>query len=117
MSRIALVAAVLAVAVVLVAQALGATTLKISADKAALKFNRTFLKAPAGKVTIVMANPAVLPHNVAIKGSGIKPVLGKIVLKGGTSTVKATLKKGTYTFFCSVPGHEAAGMKGTLKVG
>ena len=117
MSRIALVAAVLAAAAVLVAQALGATTLKISADKAALKYNKTFLKAPAGKVTIVMANPAVLPHNVAIKGKGIKTVLGKVVLKGGTSTVSATLKKGTYTFFCSVPGHAAAGMKGTLKVG
>ncbi len=117
MSRIALVAVVLAAAGVLVAQALGATTLKISADKAALKFDKTFLKAPAGKVTIVMANPAVLPHNVAIKGPGIMRMLGKVVLKGGTSTVSMTLKKGTYTFFCSVPGHEAGGMKGTLKVG
>lgn len=117
MSRIALVALVLVAAVVLVAQALGATTLTISADKAALKFNKTSLKAPAGKVTIVMTNPAVLPHNVAIKGKGVKTVLGKIVLKGGTSTASATLKKGIYTFFCSVPGHEAAGMKGTLKVG
>lgn len=117
MSRIALVAVVLAAAAVLVAQALGATTLKISVDKAALKYNKTFLKAPAGKVTIVMTNPSVLPHNVAIKRSGLKPVLGKAVLKGGTSTVSAKLKKGTYTFFCSVPGHEAAGMRGTLKVG
>jgi len=117
MSRIALVAVVLTAAVVLVAQALGATTLKISADKAALKFNKTFLKAPAGKVTIVMTNPSALPHNVAIKRAGLKPVLGKIVLKGGKSTATATLKKGTYTFFCSVAGHEAAGMKGKLKVG
>ena len=35
---------------------------------------------------------------------------------GGTSTVTATLKPGTYTFYCSVDGHEAAGMKGTLTV-
>ena len=117
MSRIALVAVVLIAAAVLVAQALGATTLKIGADKAALKFNTAFLKAPAGKVTIVMANPSVLPHNVAIKGRGVKPVLGKVVLKGGTSIARASLKKGTYTFYCSVPGHEAAGMKGILKVG
>jgi uncharacterized cupredoxin-like copper-binding protein len=26
------------------------------------------------------------------------------------------VKPGTYTFFCSVPGHEAGGMKGTLTV-
>ena len=27
-----------------------------------------------------------------------------------------TLKKGSYTFLCPVPGHAAAGMKGTLTV-
>ncbi|MFX8320210.1 plastocyanin/azurin family copper-binding protein [Acinetobacter baumannii] len=26
-------------------------------------------------------------------------------------------KPGRYTFFCPIPGHEAAGMKGTLVVG
>jgi uncharacterized cupredoxin-like copper-binding protein len=30
--------------------------------------------------------------------------------------VRATVKSGTYTFYCSVPGHEAGGMKGTLTV-
>jgi uncharacterized cupredoxin-like copper-binding protein len=39
-----------------------------------------------------------------------------VVQNGGTSTVSETLKPGTYTFYCSVDGHEAAGMKGTLTV-
>jgi uncharacterized cupredoxin-like copper-binding protein len=30
--------------------------------------------------------------------------------------VTVNLKPGTYTFFCSVPGHEQGGMKGTLVV-
>jgi plastocyanin len=90
-----------------------AATLSISADKSGkLKFNRSSLKAKHGKVTIKMSNPSGSRHSVAIKGKGA----GKVVGKGGTSTVSATLKKGKYTFFCTVPGHEAAGMKGTLTV-
>jgi plastocyanin len=89
-----------------------AATYKLSASKSALKFNVTKITAKAGKVTLSMANPASFKHAVAIKGHGT----GKTVGKGGTSTVTATLKKGTYTFYCPVPGHEAAGMKGTLVV-
>src|SRR5688500_14683466 len=89
--------------------ATAATTITIKADKTALKFDKQALTAKAGVVKIRMTNPSALPHNVAIKGKGIKPKLGKIVGKGGVSTVTATLKKGTYTFYCSVPGHEAGG--------
>jgi plastocyanin len=89
-----------------------AGTLRISADKSKLKFNKSSLKTSHGKITIRMANPSSLPHSIAIKGKG----KGKVVRKGGTSTVTATLKKGKYTFYCTVPGHEAAGMKGTLTV-
>src|SRR3954462_9204749 len=89
-----------------------AATYKLSASKSSLKFNVTKITAKAGKVTLRMANPASFKHAVAIKGHGS----GKTVGKGGTSTVTATLKKGTYTFYCPVPGHEAAGMKGTLVV-
>jgi uncharacterized cupredoxin-like copper-binding protein len=42
--------------------------------------------------------------------------VGPVVSNGGISTVTAALKPGTYTFYCSVDGHEAAGMKGTLTV-
>jgi plastocyanin len=90
-------------------------TLYLKADKAMMRFDKKLLKAPAGRVTIVLANPAPMPHNVAIRGKGVK-VVGKIVMAGGKSVVSATLKKGTYVFYCSVPGHEQAGMKGKLVV-
>ena len=90
-----------------------AGTLSISADKSGkLKFNKSSLKTSHGKITIKMSNPSGSRHSVAIKGKGS----GKIVGKGGTSTVTATLKKGRYTFYCTVPGHSGAGMKGTLTV-
>jgi plastocyanin len=35
---------------------------------------------------------------------------------GDTDSAKVELKKGKYTFYCSLPGHRAAGMVGTLTV-
>jgi plastocyanin len=92
------------------------TPLQLSADPSgALKFDKTSLSAKAGKVTIDMKNPAPLQHNISITGSGVNQ-MGKTVSTGQTSTVTATLKPGTYTFYCSVPGHRQAGMQGTLTV-
>ena len=93
----------------------GGETLKLAADKSALKFDKSSLTAKAGKVTLEMENPSQIPHAVAIKGNGVD-VDGKTVGNGETSTASTDLKPGTYTFYCPVPGHEAAGMKGTLTV-
>ena len=80
-----------------------------------LKFTKQQLTATAGAVTLVMHNPSPLGHNIAIEGGRVN-VRGKVVDHGGTSTVEANLEPGTYTFYCSVPGHAAAGMTGTLRV-
>jgi plastocyanin len=93
----------------------GGETLKLAADKSALKFDKSSLTAKAGEVTLEMSNPSQLPHAVAIKGNGVD-VDGKTVGNGETSTASSDLKPGTYTFYCPVPGHEAAGMKGKLTV-
>jgi plastocyanin len=89
---------------------------KISADPSgATRFDAGNATAKAGKVTFAMDNPSATQHNVALKGGGVD-VKGEIVGKGGKSEIEATVKPGTYTFYCSVPGHEAGGMKGTLTV-
>jgi plastocyanin len=95
--------------------ATAATSLKIDAVNGKLAFTKKSAKAKSGKVTIRMANPSSFPHAIAIKGKGVNKK-GKVVKKGGTSVVTATLKKGSYEFYCPVKGHEAGGMKGTLKV-
>jgi uncharacterized cupredoxin-like copper-binding protein len=93
-----------------------AETLHLKADPSgALKFNVESLTATAGKVTLVMNNPSQLSHSIAIQGAGLNAA-GPVVGPSGTSTVSATLKPGTYTFYCTVPGHRAAGMFGTLTV-
>ncbi len=92
----------------------GGTQLALAADQQQLAFDKKTLSAPAGKVTITMTNPSPLQHDIAIKG-GVS-AKGEVVGQGGKSTVSVDLKPGKYTFYCSVDGHEAAGMTGELDV-
>jgi plastocyanin len=93
-----------------------AGTLEIDADPTGqLKFLASSASATAGKVTLRMKNASSVPHDIGVTGAGVSQI-GPVVSGGGVSTVTLTLKPGTYTFFCSVDGHEAAGMKGTLTV-
>jgi plastocyanin len=78
-------------------------------------FEFTKAEAEAGQLTFEMPNKSPLPHNIAIKGGGASGA-GKVIGQGQTSTFSVNLKPGTYTYYCQVPGHEAAGMKGTLTV-
>jgi plastocyanin len=116
MRRLAAVTVVLALAAA--GPAVGATSIQkrtLSANAhGALRFSRAKLHAGPGVVKIVMSNPkgSGLSHGIAIAGHG----RGRIVGPGGTSAVKAKLKRGTYTYYCPFPGHRAAGMKGKLVV-
>jgi plastocyanin len=92
-----------------------ATTKKLAASKTKLAFSVKTIRVRHGKVTLRMSNPAGIKHAIAVDGHGIDKD-GKTVGKGGTSTVTVSLKKGTYTFYCPVPGHRAGGMKGKLIV-
>jgi plastocyanin len=92
-------------------------TIQLSADEGgALKFDKDSIDTTAGTVRLVMANPSSVDHNVAVKGNGVDEK-GPVVGKDGQSILTVTLQPGEYTFYCSVDAHEAAGMKGTLRVG
>jgi plastocyanin len=92
-----------------------ATTLKLAADPAALAFDKESLTAKAGKVTIDFDNPSAIPHNVVIEEDG-KELAGFEPITEGEQSATADLKAGSYTYYCSVPGHREAGMEGTLTV-
>jgi uncharacterized cupredoxin-like copper-binding protein len=81
-------------------------------------FNKKKVKVRHGKVTLFMKNPKTSgqQHGIAISGNGRKKV-GSTVNPGLRAKVHfKKLAKGTYTFYCPVPGHRAFGMKGTLVV-
>ena len=66
-------------------------------------------------MTIVLDNPSSLPHAVEVEGNGIEEESGTIG-QGETTKVTATVKAGSYEYYCPVDGHKAAGMEGTLTV-
>jgi uncharacterized cupredoxin-like copper-binding protein len=94
------------------------SVLSDSADPSgALHYTKSSLSAKAGKVTIVFTNMSPLMHNMTIQQGTSGPVVGATpTFQGGTKSLTVNLKAGTYTFYCTVPGHRAAGMVGTLTV-
>jgi plastocyanin len=81
-----------------------------------LKYNKTSLTAKAGAVSIDFTNMAPLTHNVTVASSSGEVLGATPTFNGGSKTLSLTLKTGTYKFYCTVPGHRAAGMEGTLTV-
>lgn len=92
-------------------------TVKVEADPSGnLAFTSEKITAKAGKDTIDFTNESPVPHDVVIEDENGKELGGTEITSEGTETAEVELKPGTYTFFCSVPGHREAGMEGTLTV-
>ncbi|HTA14736.1 MAG TPA: plastocyanin/azurin family copper-binding protein [Solirubrobacteraceae bacterium] len=94
----------------------GTTSLKEEADpQGQLRYTTRNLATNAGTVTFNFTNASPLPHNMTI-AQGTKVLGATPTFQGGTKTLTLKLAPGTYTFYCSVPGHRAAGMEGKLTV-
>ncbi len=114
-SRLGAAAALLAVVGVVAAPAFGArthatsTAVTVTATEFHFKLSKT--SVPHGSVTFTLVNKGKLAHDFKIGGkktAQIKP--------GKSAKLTVTLKKGKAAYLCTVPGHAAAGMKGTLTV-
>lgn len=65
-------------------------------------------------VRIVFENSGEYPHNFIIDELDVS---SETISPGETDTVEFTASaSGTYTFYCSLPGHQQAGMEGDLTV-
>jgi glucose/arabinose dehydrogenase len=98
------------------APAVPAGAVPIAANPAGnLMYNTMTLTAKAGKDTFAFTNKSTVPHNFTIM-QGAKTIGATPTFAGGVKLLTVTLAAGKYTFDCTVPGHAAAGMKGTLTV-
>lgn len=89
----------------------------VSAEEEFIAADIEFAAAPtqttAGDIAITLVNDGQLQHNVAFDAvDGGTPVVE--AAPGQTATGTVSLEAGTYTYFCTVPGHREAGMAGEL---
>ena len=91
------------------------SVVRLTAVASGLAYNTKKLTAKAGRIKLVFRNLSPLKHDVRL-AQGRRVLGGTKTISTGTTSVILTLKKGRYHFYCSVPGHEAAGMSGYLTV-
>ena len=78
----------------------------------------TLATLPAGKITFVVQNAGKIQHDLAVKGPGVAGAdKTPLIAAGQSAKLTVSLSTGTYTLYCSVPGHEAAGMEAKITVG
>jgi plastocyanin len=99
------------------ADAAPAGGLAVEADKGgAPVFRPEELRAGAGRVALELVNLSTTEHSLCVE-SAEQGALGCTgTFRGDRGTLRLRLEAGSYTFYCSVPGHRAAGMQGALTV-
>jgi plastocyanin len=75
-------------------------------------------EVPAGEVIVELVNRGEDAHNlhVAAAADGTEAGAAPNTEPGKVDDLRVTLRAGSYTLFCSLPGHEAKGMHATLLV-
>jgi uncharacterized cupredoxin-like copper-binding protein len=72
------------------------------------------LKLVAGRATtIVLRNGGVIEHDITLDDAGFKLAVKPTKSDEAKLTIPSA---GSYTFYCSVPGHRQLGMEGTVTV-
>lgn len=72
------------------------------------------LKAQQGEtVRITIVNGETMTHDIALEKAGVK---SKVLVEKGSSTSIVFKALSSDTYFCSIPGHRAAGMVGKFEV-
>jgi uncharacterized cupredoxin-like copper-binding protein len=88
-----------------------ASSLRVTAGKPSEFHFRLSGTAHPGRVTFRITNRGTLKHDFKIAGKRTR-----LIGVGKTRSLTVTLRRGTYKYICTVPGHAAAGMKGRLRV-
>lgn len=75
--------------------------------------NPTLRAKKGDRITITITNGEVMTHDVAMEKLGIK---SETILEKGSTTSITFVAVDDDTYFCSIPGHRAAGMVGNFEL-
>lgn len=93
--------------------AAGAATGSVEVEAGDLYFEPEELSATAGEIEFTLVNTGAVEHDLVIEEAGDTEVV--LAAPGETATGSIELEAGTYTYYCSIPGHRST-MEGTLEV-
>jgi uncharacterized cupredoxin-like copper-binding protein len=82
---------------------------KVSVGEVEYKIELPKTTFAPGTYTFEVENKGQIPHNLTIKGPGGTEATQDISA-GSSSSVTVKLERGTYDFYCSIPGHKQQGM-------
>ena len=82
----------------------------------ALAYVEKPLSANPGELSIAFTSDSPIAHNVAVDDPKGNQLVESEIVTGASTTAQFTAKPGKYTYYCTLPGHEEAGMKGTLTI-
>ena len=90
-----------------------AATSAIEVEAGDLYFDEESLVASAGEIEFTLVNVGAVEHDLVIEE--VDDAVVVFADAGETVTGTIELAAGSYTFYCSIPGHRSA-MQGTLEV-
>ncbi|MGK2932383.1 MAG: cupredoxin domain-containing protein [Solirubrobacterales bacterium] len=94
----------------------GGAAIALDADPdGALAYEQETLEAKSGTVDVAFTNDASIGHDVVFELDGEEVARGDVIT-GSSVNVSFDAKPGEYEFYCSLPGHRAAGMEGLMTV-
>jgi len=95
----------------------GNTARTITVSGTEFKFTLDSTDLGPGNYDFVFKNDGKVGHDLVIKGPDVDDARTPVLEPGEEGKLRVAIGEGTYKLYCSVPGHEPAGMKLDLDVG
>ena len=91
---------------------------EIAVDARSFEFDPSTIDVSAGEDVALKLHSEDQTHDFVIEAKGKEPQQHVVEVPGGRTATGgfSIADPGKYTFYCSLPGHRAAGMKGTITV-